>query len=456
MKKSLILILCGLLLGAAAAWAVIQYIAPRWHRSAVDNTFWQVTSKLDQGGEAFVYLHAEQVSQALLAVLDSVRRNVPALPESRQAQALQGVNMLELMVKGYGLDEISGLGLSSFAVKPGLHRVRMVLHHRPGRNKGLIWNITGAAPRALDEMNLLPADTALAFVSDYDIVKLIEWISQVGPKMVGQGTQGSQGAQGPAVPAPDQAMAMMKTGLQAAGIDADRLFKSYGGRLGFLLTLDPEKRVSLPLGAKPLSIPEPAFAILVRANDTYLFDTIKGKLPAAAQPKISEEEGMKRIAFPRLPAPFPLEPVIVQKGEWLLAASSRAVADAVFSGGTPRLAGSETFREMAANLPRRGNGFGYASPLLPRLVAQVLRENVANFPAPAALEKITAFLEKAKGFCQVWENSDEGLVYTVNHGLEISSLPGLIEAFIEIASKTVKAGAEAVQAPPPVGEGPAE
>jgi hypothetical protein len=448
MKKSLILILCGLLLGAAAAWAVIQYIVPRWHRSAVGNTFWQVTSKLDQGGEAFVYLHTEQVSKALLAVLDSVKRNVAALPESQQAQAKQGVDMLELMLKGYGLDEISGLGFSSFAVKPGLHRVRFVLYHRPGQGKGLIWNIAGPSPRPLDEMELLPANTALAFASDYNIVKLMEWMGQIVPKMTGQG------GQSPAVPAPDQAMTMMKAGLQMAGIDADRLFKSYGGRMGFLLTLDPEKRVSLPLGAKPLSIPEPAFAIMVRVNDTYLFDTIKGKLAAAAQPKISEEGGMKKIAFPRLPAPFPLEPVIAQKGEWLVAASRGSLVDAVFSSSTPRLASSDAFQEMAYKLPRKGNGFGYASSLLPRLVAQVLRENVTDFPAPAALEKIIAFLEQAKGFCHVWENSDQGLVYTSNHGFEISSLPGLIEAFIEIARERTKARAEVAPMPPPAGEEP--
>jgi hypothetical protein len=113
MKKSLILILCGLLLGAAVAWAVIQFVVPRLNRSAVDNTYWQVTSKLDKGGEAFAYLHAEQFSQALQAVLTSLKKNVDALPESRQAQARQGLGMLDMMLKGYGLDEISGLGYSS-------------------------------------------------------------------------------------------------------------------------------------------------------------------------------------------------------------------------------------------------------------------------------------------------------------------------------------------------------
>ena len=171
MKKSLLLILCGLLLGAAAAWAVIQFVVPRWHRSAVDNTYWQVTSRLDAGGEAFAYLHAEQFSQAFRAVLASLQKNVDALPDARQAQARQGLAMLDMMLQGYGLEEISGLGFSSFAVRPGLHRVRIVLHHRPGRDQGLIWNILGPAPRPLDEIGLLPADTALALVSDYNIVQ---------------------------------------------------------------------------------------------------------------------------------------------------------------------------------------------------------------------------------------------------------------------------------------------
>ena len=442
MKKTLVLLLCGLLIGTAATWALLHYVVPRWHRSAVDNTFWEVTSKLDQGGELFAYLHAEQINKAVRDVLAGVKKNVDLMPVERQAQARQGLGMVDLMFKGYGLDEISGVGLSSFAVKPGLHRVRIVLHHRPGRNKGLIWNMAGPAPRALDEIALLPADTALAFVSDYNMAKLIEWVSQVGPKMAGQGGQG---------PTPEQAMAMMKAGLQSAGIDYDRLFKSYGGRLGFLLTLDPEKRVTLPSSGKSLSIPEPAFALLMRVNNSYLFDTLKSKLTATGHNKASEEKGMKKIAFPRLPAPIPLEPVIVQKGEWLLVASQAALADKILEDRSARLEGSSAFKEMAYKLPRSGNGFGYASPLIPRFFAQVLRENKPAFPAPAAMEKIAAFLDQGKGFCQVWENSDQGLVYTINHGFEISALPGLIEAFMEIAREKAVLKTEAVPAPPPVG-----
>ncbi len=443
MKKSLILILCGLLLGAAAAWAVIHYVVPLRHRSAVDNTFWQVTSRLDQGGEAFAYVHAEEISKAVQSVLSGLTRNVAALPEERRPQAMQGLNMLELMFKGYGLDEVSGLGFSSIAVKPGLHRVRTVIHHRPGRNKGLLWNIFGPSPRPLDEIALLPADTTLASVSDYNLFKLVEWASQLGPKIASQGAQG---------PNQEQAMAMMKAGLQALGIDYDRLLKSYGGRLGFLLILNPEKRVILPAKDKPLSIPEPEIALLLRVNDSYLFDTLKGKLPPQARAKFSEAGGMKRIVFPSLPAPFPVEPVVVQKGEWLLAATHPSLVEKILDKHSPRLSETEVFKAISYRIPRRGNGFMYASPALPRLVGQVMRENMAAFQPRAALEKIISVLDRSKGLYSIMENSDQGLVYTINHGLEVSSLPGLVEAFVEIAAE--KARIKAATAEPPAEEQP--
>ena len=147
---------------------------------------------------------------------------------------------------------------------------------------------------------------------------------------------------------------------------------------------------------------------------------------------------MRKIAFPRLPAPIPLEPVVVQKGEWLLVASRASFADRIFDPGTPRLADGAAFKEIAFKAPRRGNGFGYVDPLLPRLVAQVLRENLAAVQPPSALEKITGFLDNCKGLYWVFENSDQGLGYTLNHGMEISAIPGLIEAFIQIASEKAK------------------
>jgi hypothetical protein len=438
MKKTLVLSLIALLIGAIGTWAVIKVVIPQWNRSAVNNTYWEVTAKLDQGGEAFGYLHTEKIMAAITQLMANLQKNLVPAANGGQDKAAQAFNVLNMLIKGYGLEEISGLGYSSITLKPGLHRNRFVIYHRPGRGEGLIWNIAGPAPRYLEETDMLADDTALAFVADYNIEKLADWIGKQGQKMPGQEM--------------GQGLAMMKMGLAGIGVDGDRLLKMYGGRLGFLITLNPERRVTIPLGSSSISIPEPGIALLIKVNDSYLFDLIKDKLASAGKAQFKDESGVKKITFPRLPMPFPLEPTIAQKGSWLVAASMGSVVQGVFAADGPRLNDNEGYKAISYKMPRRGNGFGYISPAVPRLVAQILRENKAFFPVPnAAMEKIAAIMTRSKGFCQVWENSPSGLVYTINHGFEISTLVEIIEAAIDIAREKALLPAAAVTAPPAVG-----
>lgn len=428
MKKALVFILIGILLGAAAGWAFIRYVFPLLKPSHVDNTFWETTARLDKGGEVFAYLHAEQVMRAIRQVLEGFDKAVELMPEERKAKARSGFAAARMMFDNFGLDEISGVGVSSFSFKPGLHRVRIVLHHRPGKDQGLIWNAAGAAARPLDELNLLPADAALAVSQDLDIAKLIEW----------SGRSGSQAAdeEGKAMPGPDQMIALMKGALQMAGIDFDRLMASYGGRFGYLITLNTEKRVALPAQDKPVLIPEPAFALFIRVNDDYIFDTIKAKAAESGIPQAVGEQDAQKIVFPPILAPFPVEPAIAQKGGWLVAASRPSLLDAVLSGQGPRLSADKEFKEIASRLPRKGNGFGYVSPRLMRAVAQAMRENLTGFPASSALARIAGILDQSKGLCQIREISERGIIATIHHGFDVVSLAEIVDALDDIARKS--------------------
>jgi hypothetical protein len=294
--------------------------------------------------------------------------------------------------------------------------------------------MAGPVPRYLDETDMLADDTALAFVADYNIEKLADWIGKQGQKMPGQEM--------------GQGLAMMKMGLAAAGVDGDKLLKSYGGRLGFILTLDPEKRVAIPMGGSSISIPEPGIAIMIQVNDSYLFDLIKAKAAPSGQARFKDEAGVKKLVFPRLPMPFPLEPTIAQKGNWLILASINSVVQGMFAAEGQKLSDMDEYKAMSYKLPRRGNGFGYVSPMVPRLIGQMLRENKTVFPAPGAMEKIAAILARSKGMCNVWENSSSGLVYTVNHGFEISTVTELLETFVAIAREKNLFTPEPVAAPP--------
>ena len=136
MKKTLVLSFLALVIGAVGTWAVIEVVIPQWNRSAVNNTYWQVTAKLDQGGEAFGYLHTEKITAAFMRFMANLEKSHIPAGVGGQDKTAQAFTMLNMLFKGYGLEEISGLGYSSITLKPGLHRNRVVIYHRPGRDQG--------------------------------------------------------------------------------------------------------------------------------------------------------------------------------------------------------------------------------------------------------------------------------------------------------------------------------
>ena len=106
MKKTLAIALCALLIGAVGSYLVLKVLIPRWNRSAENNTYWQVTAKLDQGGEAFGYLHTEKITAAVRHVATGLEKNLAAA--GGQETTAQAFAMLNMLFKGYGLAEISG------------------------------------------------------------------------------------------------------------------------------------------------------------------------------------------------------------------------------------------------------------------------------------------------------------------------------------------------------------
>ncbi len=419
MKKTISLIVVGLFIGAAGAWAFICHFLPFWHRSAAENTYWQVSSKLDRGGEVFAYIYTEKLIESTRDFLAGLQKNMESASWGESGEARQVFNAFDLFLKEYGLSEISGIGYSSITLAPQLYRSRFVLHHHPGRDQGLLWNMLGSSPRALDEIAMLPAGISLATFSDYNLEKILSWVLKMG--------ENSEQVTGQ--------LEMARAGLAAAGIDLDRLQKSYAGRLGLLIHLDAEKRISLPLGDNSgLLLPEPGLALMIRVNDSYIFDLIREKLAPIGQGEVSVESGWQKIVFPAPPSPLPLTPTIAQKGQWLMLTTATDLSRNVFNDKKPRLDKNQDFRRLASSMPRRGNGFLYLSPALTRLAAQAMRENQALFPNTAMQEKLISFISSVSGFYQVWENSSSGLVYTTNHSFSPSSLLTLINTLVELGS----------------------
>src|SRR5262245_41120262 len=129
MRKSLAVALCILLPSA---------VFPQTQSSAVKTSFQEVTSHLDTGGDLYVYLSTEEWRKGLSAQIAQIRDVVNAVPNTsaadKQNQALI-FGLLANLVKQSGIEEISGVGMSSIAVEKGLYHSKAMLHHYRGNGR---------------------------------------------------------------------------------------------------------------------------------------------------------------------------------------------------------------------------------------------------------------------------------------------------------------------------------
>src|SRR5262249_11442647 len=164
MRKFLAVALCILLPTTA--------VFPQTQSSAVKNSFQEVTSHLDPGGDLYVYLSTEEWLKGLSAQVNQIRDVVNAVPNTsaadKQNQALI-FGLLANLVKHSGVEEISGFGMSSVAMEKGLYQTKAMLHHYRGNNTGYLWSMFGSRAHALDGLDLLPNNTAFAWFSDLDL-----------------------------------------------------------------------------------------------------------------------------------------------------------------------------------------------------------------------------------------------------------------------------------------------
>ena len=140
-------------------------------QSAEPNSFAQVTSQLDPGGNLYVYLGTEQwlagmsgkiaASQGLLAALPDVK------PQDRE-NLTRLLTVVTNLIQNSGVEDVSGFGMSSIARETNYYHSKLALHHYAGKGSGLLWNAFGQKTHPLAALNLLPTTTAMAAFTDLD------------------------------------------------------------------------------------------------------------------------------------------------------------------------------------------------------------------------------------------------------------------------------------------------
>src|SRR5579862_3252214 len=349
--------------------------------SAEKTSFAEVTSQLDPGGNFYLYLGTAQWLDGLSAKVGAWRQTFAAMPNLKPedtANVNKAFDLVTSLIKDSGVEDVSGVGMSSVEIEKGMFRNKAMLHHYPGKGDGFLWKLAGKGPHPLTGLDLLPPDTALAIFSDADLPLL--WT--VAQKEVTQANLPQAQAWMDQLPVQFE---------QKTKVKWDTFLNSLGGEFGFVMTLDPSNNIPVPMPGGALEIPSPGLLLVIKVNDDTIFNRIDAELKSNPQVISVDQPGLKMRTMPvPLPLPIALRPTAATSGGYLFIASSDALINdalAVKSGQQPGLKSTAEFKHVSQGVPDQGNQFCYLSQrfaeTMMKVQQQVMNANAKTDPQTA-------------------------------------------------------------------------
>ena len=371
MKKNL-LCLCVLTLTTwLVSLAATQAQPAPAAATASKTSFNEVTAQLDPGGNFYLYLGTAQWLEHLSGKVDGWRKTFTALPAAKPddvANINKAFDVAARLITDSGIEAVSGFGMSSVEIGKEFYRTKALLHHYPGQGNGFLWKLSGGAPHPLTGLDLLPANTALAVFSDADLPLL--W-TVVQAEVAKSGFPEAQKFL-------QQLPAQFEEGTKLKWAD---VLHSLGGEFGLVITLDESNTVPIPLPSGAIQIPDPGIFIVVKVNDTVIYNRIADELKKNKEVISFETNGVSMRTMPiPMPLAINLRPTAASSGGYLFIASSDTVvaeALAVKAGQKPGLTSTAEFKRLAQGLPDQGNQFSYMSAKFGATIMQVQKQIIS-------------------------------------------------------------------------------
>lgn len=356
-------------------------------------TFTEVTSQLDPGGSLYLYLATDQCLAGLSTNVSRLRdlvKNLPDLPANDRNQVDRVFDLLTSGIRGSGIENLAGVGVSSAQIAPDLYRSKLVLHHPQGQGQGLLWDLLGRQAHALRALDMLPNTTALAAFGDLDLTRA--WNSLERALLDSDIPDLAQGLR-----------VFLQEFEHGTKLSWTNVLASLGGEAGLIVTLDESRRVTFPLGPNGIELPEPGLLVALKTRNDTLYNRVSQELKSNPQTAVTEEPGLKMSAMPlNLPLPLQLEVTVASSGDYFFAATSPDLVRTVLrarKGGTGGLATSAEFKALLRHLPADGNQFFYASKRFSETILELRKQALrASSTAPAQLAVLEQFLGKNASF----------------------------------------------------------
>ena len=389
--------------------------------SAERNSFKEVTSKLDAGGSLYLYLGTEQWLEGLsksVAGWGGALDAIPNLKDDDRENVGRIFGVVTNLIQKSGIENVSGLGMSSIATEKGFYRSKFIMHHYKGNGSGFLWTLFGKTPHALNGLDLLPTTTAFATVSDLDLAML--W-SVVSGQIEQSGIPGSK-----------EAMQQLPDNFnKMTGLKLDDVLASLGGEYGLIITLDESRKITFPTGQdQQMEFPEPGLMLVIKVKDDTIFDRVDKTLKGNTTVIKTETEGLKMRTMPvPLPLPIALRPSIARSGDYLFVATTDSLIQEVLdvkNGKKPGLRTTDEFKTLTRSMPEEGNQFSYVSrkfgETVQKIQQQVMAKNSEDNKAAADLMKKFMDAKPASYAYSVSANSDEGWLTVGNGNSDASKL----------------------------------
>jgi hypothetical protein len=378
---------------------------PATFKSAEPTSFREVTSKLDQGGDLYLYVSTEQWLKSLSEKIGKWRDVASSLP-NLQGQRIESVfTVVTNVVKDSGIENISGIGMSSIAREPGVYYSKLVVHHYSGQTNGFVWTVFGKQPHALDGLDLLPANTAMAAFNDADIPQIWSVVQNE--------------CQESGFPQASEFLDRIPQQFEKnTGIRWDDVLDSLGGEFGIVVTLDETKMVTIPAPSQvPLEIPDPALMLVIKVKNDVIFNRLDELMKKQAKAGLVsvDKNGLKMRTVPvPIPVGVTLRPSIATSEGYLFVATSDAIIQEALAvkGGKPGLKSTDEFKRLTTGVPQEGNQFCFLSKRFGETVMTVqLNALDGNKQAPPQMKELMQSLiqpEKAAFTFVVGANTAEG------------------------------------------------
>lgn len=400
-------------------------------KSAVPTSFEEVAAQLDAGGTFYAYLSTEQWLSGLSAQLAGLRDAMappPTASKEEQESFRKGFALALDALKKSGLEQLTGVGMSSFSPSATLVRNKVFLSHPRGQGNGLLWSLLGPPPHKLDALALLPAQTALASFGDLDPGALADFFRQLAESSGEPELKQTY----------DQAMASL-SGM--AGMPGDEALKALKGQAGLILTLDPAAPIQIPMGAPgaPVTAPRPALALLLPAHDDRIFQQLDKLMAANPGTTRTDSPGLQLRVMSELPIlpELKLKPALARWGDFIIIASDEKLVHDIVEAKTSGkgYTAQAEFAALKAGLPTEGNGFNVVSRAFKETFSQLqgaMMKNTGAIP-PQQLALMNQFsAQYARAAYSVTTHLENGWLFAGNAttvaGTNSAALPGAIMA----------------------------